>query len=424
MSLIFFISYLRNMNIIYNWIIQITYFVLKLIAPFNTKINLFVSGRKESFNKLKALTKNDETIWFHAASLGEFEQGRPILEHLKENYPNYKIVLTFFSPSGYEVRKNYRHADVICYLPFDTKRNMRKFIKMVSPKIAILIKYEFWPNLLNELKREKIKTILVSGIFRASQPFFKPYGKYMRKKLEAFEYFFVQNENSKNLLQSIDIQNVEISGDTRFDRVDDILQQNNALEYIKTFKNNRYTFVAGSTWEEDEALIVSYINNHALPDEKFIIAPHTIHPKRIEELKSSIHKKVVLFSEKENRTLENYQVFIIDTIGILTKIYAYADVSYVGGGLATGLHNILEPATFGAPILFGGLKYEKFKEARDLLALGGATIVTNKKEFYNIFVRVRKNEKFRIKMGKVNSTYITENVGATKKILQYLKNTI
>ncbi|MCG8753688.1 3-deoxy-D-manno-octulosonic acid transferase [Tenacibaculum finnmarkense] len=412
------------MNFIYNLLLFKVSILLRFIALFNKKIKLFVDGRKQTFSKLENIKKTDKVIWFHAASLGEFEQGRPIIEALKERYKNHKIVVTFFSPSGYEIRKNYNLADVVCYLPFDTKSNVQKFITKIHPEIAIIIKYEFWPNLLSEVKKQGINTILISGIFREKQSFFKWYGGFMRNKLKAFNHFYVQNEASKKLLSSIGFQNTTIAGDTRFDRVHDILKQDNSLDFINEFKNNSYTVVAGSTWKEDEKLLVNYINNHASADEKFIIAPHNIHQKQLEELRESIHKKTILYSEKEGQNLSENQVFIIDTIGLLTKIYSYADVAYVGGGLATGLHNILEPATFGIPIVFGANKYKKFQEATDLLKLGSVTIVTNNEDFSSNFTTLKANANLRTKMGSENYHYIKNNIGATKIIMNYIKNTL
>lgn len=371
------------------------------------------------FAKISNL-KNENTIWFHAASLGEFEQARPIIEAIKEDYKKYKILVTFFSPSGYEIRKNYNLADVVCYLPLDSKSNAKKFIEIVNPKMAIIVKYEFWPNLLNELKRKEIPTILVSGILREKQIFFKFYGGFMRKSLEAFHYFFVQNETSKELLDSINFKNVTVSGDTRFDRVSKILEQDNTLAFIDEFRNNNYTIVAGSTWQEDEELLVNYINNNASDDEKFIIAPHNIKVDAILELQKSIHKRTVLYSDKEGQELKDYQVFIIDTIGILTNIYAAADLAYVGGGLRTGLHNILEPATFGIPVIIGN-KYEKFNEAVDLVKIGGCISIKNQEEFTSTFINLKNDKNFRKLTGTINKKYVEDNLGATKLIMNYLK---
>ncbi len=412
------------MYFIYNCIIIITRFFLRVIALFNKKIKLFVDGRKNTFQKLEEnISKSDKTIWIHCASLGEFEQGRPIIEKIKAKYNSHKIVLTFFSPSGYEVQKNYKEADLICYLPLDTKSNARKFIELVHPDMAIFVKYEFWPNILNELKSKKIETILVSGIFRKAQIFFKPIGFWMRKSLKTFSHFFVQDVNSEKLLASIGIQQVTVSGDTRFDRVSEITKQDNSLNFIEEFKQNQLTFVAGSTWKEDEELIVDYINDKASTNEKFIIAPHNINPKEINELQNSINKKTVLFSEKEHRNLKDAQVFIIDTIGILTKIYSYADIAYVGGGFETGLHNVLEPATFGVPIIIGP-KYDKFKEAVDLVNQGGCFVVYTKEEFNSQLKELFTDADDRTKKGKITKKFISQNTGAAKIILDYISKTV
>lgn len=410
------------MKFLYNFIVFISSLLLPIIGLFNKKIKLFVYGRKETFSKISKL-KNSKTIWFHAASLGEFEQARPIIEEIKKNYPAYKVLVTFFSPSGYEIRKNYNLADVICYLPLDSKSNARKFIKEVNPALAVFIKYEFWPNILNELKSKEVPTILVSGILREKQLFFKSYGGFMKKSLEAFHHFFVQDENSKTLLNSINFENVTVAGDTRFDRVSKILEQDNSLDFINEFKNNQYTIVAGSTWQEGEELLVDYINNTASEDEKFIIAPHNIKQEAILELQKSINKKTVLFSAKADKNLSEYTVFIIDTIGILTKIYAAADVAYVGGGLKTGLHNILEPATFGIPVVIGN-KYDKFKEAVDLVKIGGCISIKNKEEFTASLIHLKKDENLRRLTGVINKRYIQDNLRATKLIMNYIKNTL
>ena len=410
------------MKFLYNFAVFLASLLLPIVAIFNKKIKLFVDGRKETFSKIATL-KNEKVIWFHAASLGEFEQARPIIEELKRPYKNYKILVTFFSPSGYEIRKNYDLADVICYLPLDSKSNARKFVNTVNPELAVFVKYEFWPNILNELKRKEIKTILVSGILREKQLFFKKYGGFIRSSLAAFHHFFVQDVNSEKLLNSINFNNVTVAGDTRFDRVSEILAQNNSLDFINQFKDNKYTIVAGSTWKEDEELLINYINNVALEDEKFIIAPHNIKEDAILELQKSIHKKTVLFSDKSDKNLPTFQVFIIDTIGILTKIYAAADLAYVGGGLKTGLHNILEPATFGIPIVIGN-KYNKFKEAVDLVKIGGCISIKNQDEFNESFINLKSDIPFRKLTGIINKKYIEDNLGATNLIMNYIKDKI
>ncbi|MDT7832710.1 glycosyltransferase N-terminal domain-containing protein [Flavobacteriaceae bacterium S356] len=408
------------MNFLYNISAQITFFFLRIVAQFNPKMKLFIQGRKEAFSKLSELSGHNNVIWFHAASLGEFEQGRPVIEAIKREYPTRKILVTFFSPSGYEIQKDYELADVVCYLPFDTKRNVKKFVNVVQPELAIFIKYEFWPNLLNELNAKSIPAILVSGIFRKDQSFFKSYGAWFRKTLKTFDHFFVQDVASKELLENIKCSNVSVSGDTRFDRVFEILQQDNRLDFVEKFKDGKYTMVAGSTWSEDEHLFVSYINKEASENEKFIIAPHNMNEKAIRLLKESIHKKTVLFSEKEGKTLEDYQVLIVDTVGLLTKVYSYADAAYVGGGLSSnGVHNILEPATFGIPVVIGNY-YSKFKEAVDLVALKGCISIKDQSSFSTIFIQLKTDRDFRGKTGAINRKYVEENIGATSMIMSYI----
>ncbi len=384
-------------------------------------MKLFVSGRAETFHHLSSIKKEDRTIWFHVASLGEFEQAIPIIESTKESWQDHKIIVTFFSPSGYEIRKNSKLADVICYLPFDTKSNMKRFVELVHPEIAIIVKYEFWPNLLRQLKKQSIPTILVSGIFRKNQIFFKSTGQWMRKSLTAFHHIFVQDSSSMDLLESINFSTISITGDTRFDRVSKILDQDNTLPFMSEFKNNQYTVVAGSTWNEGEDFLVNYINNSK--DEKFIIAPHTINSNSILKLKESLKKETILYSEKEGKNLSEYTVLIIDTIGLLTKIYSYADTAYVGGGFRTGLHNILEPATFGIPIVIGS-EYYKFKEAIDLVSLKGCISVQNQSTFSSTFRMLKNDLNYRKEMGKVNKTYIKKNIGATAQIMHYINNQI
>ena len=330
------------MLFLYSIVTQIVQFLLPIFGFFSPKMKLFVNGRKTVFGTLEQkINSSDKTIWFHAASLGEYEQGLPVMEKIKEKFPNHKIVVTFFSPSGYEVRKNNSIADVTVYLPLDTKSNAKRILKLVHPEMVFFIKYEFWPNYLNELKKSNVTTYLISGIFRENQAFFKWYGGFYRKALKTFDYFFVQNESSKKLLQSLGFQNVKISGDTRFDRVVAILERDNSLDFIANFKDNKTTIVIGSSWPKDEELLINYINQSS-EDIKFIIAPHNIKEEQISNLKSQITKKTVLFSEKENLDLSKYNVLIVNTVGLLTKIYSYGTIAYVGGGFGNpGIHNIL-----------------------------------------------------------------------------------
>jgi len=421
------------MYFLYNIAVYIVNFTVKIIAIFNKKIKLFVEGRKDVFARLESnLSSKDKVIWFHCASLGEFEQGRPIIEKVKSQttnsksqFYNFKILVTFFSPSGYEVRKNYEGADLVSYLPLDTKKNAKRFIEIVNPEMAIFVKYEFWPNILRELKNKQIKTILVSGIFRKNQFFFKNYGGWMRKSLNTFNHFFVQNDVSVKLLNTIGFDNITLSGDTRFDRVFEITQQEIKLDFAKEFKRDKTILVAGSTWPKDEELLVHFINNNELKNshirggEKYIIAPHNINPQNIEKLKQIINKKVILYSEKGTKNLSEYQVLIIDTIGILTQVYKYGDIAYVGGGFGSGIHNILEPATFGIPIIIGP-NYQKFKEAKDLIDEKACISVQNSIEFDKAITLLFTDDGLRKNKGNIAKEYIANNVGSTQKIMNYI----
>ena len=407
-----------RMLFLYNIIITLADFLLKIIALFNPKMKLFIAGRKTIFKTLSQKIKaSDKTIWFHAASLGEYEQGLPVIEKIKEKFPSHKIVMTFFSPSGYEVRKNNTVADATVYLPMDTKRNAQRFLKLVHPEMAFFIKYEYWPNYLNELKKENTPTYLISGIFRENQLFFKWYGQFYRNALNSFSYFFVQNEASKKLLVQLEKTNVAVSGDTRFDRVATILEKDNTLDFISEFKNDELTIVIGSSWPKDENLLVDYINSNT-QNAKFIIAPHNIKTEQIQQLKNSITKKTVLFSEKETKNLADFDVFIIDTIGILTKIYSYADIAYVGGGFGNpGVHNILEPATFGVPIVIGP-NFSHFAEATALVNLGGCISISKPNELKNAFNSLISDNTKRKEKGSICSNFVNTNKGATKMILK------
>jgi 3-deoxy-D-manno-octulosonic-acid transferase len=401
----------------YTIIVQIAGFLLKIIAVFSPKIKLFVDGRKNVFEILQdKINPNDKTIWFHAASLGEYEQGLPVIEEIKKKNPSHKIVITFFSPSGYEVRKNNSVADVTVYLPLDTKKNAKDFLDLVHPEMVFFIKYEYWPNYLNELQKLKTPTYLISGVFRKNQMFFKWYGSFYRKALNSFTYFFVQNETSKKLLLKLGKTNVSVSGDTRFDRVATILEKDNTLDFISEFKNKTLTVVVGSSWPKDETLLVDFINSTS-EKVKFIIAPHNIKEDQIQALKNSISKKVILFSELPTKNLADFDVFIIDTIGILTKIYSYADIAYVGGGFGNpGVHNILEPATFGIPIVIGP-NYDHFAEATALVNMGGCKAISNKTELNDVFSNLFKNEVIRSEKGHICSTFVKMNKGATSIIM-------
>tara|TARA_R110002096_G_scaffold74335_2_gene176341 strand:+ start:2448 stop:3740 length:1293 start_codon:yes stop_codon:yes gene_type:complete len=408
---------------IYNFAVQLSALFLKLIALFHPKIKLFVDGRKEVMSYLqKNISEGDSMIWIHTASLGEFEQGLPIIEQLKKNYPEYRILVTFFSPSGYEVKKNTAAADLVTYLPMDTKKNAIKFLDLVNPKLVIFVKYEIWPNYLRALSQRNIPTLLISALFKENQIYFKSYGGFMRKALHNFTHIFVQDTKSIELLSKINIKNTAISGDTRFDRVIEILERDNNLAFMENFKNGAKTLVAGSTWPDDEEVLIPYINTSE-SSLKFVLAPHNIKPEHINKLKSSINKKTILYSELENKDLSAYEVLIIDTIGLLTKIYSYAEISYVGGGFATGLHNTLEPAVYGIPVIIGP-SFKGFKEAEDLVNKGGVLVVKSPAEFFTLVNDLLKDEEHLKRTGDINSTYVSENKGASIQIMAYVRTLI
>lgn len=409
------------MLFIYNLLTIMAGPILKIAALFSPKMKLFVNGRKTVFETLEQkLEQGNKTIWFHAASLGEYEQGLPVMEELRKLYPNHKIVLTFFSPSGYEIRKNTAAADVVVYLPLDTKANAAKFVKTVNPEMAFFIKYEFWPNYLHKLQKTGAKVYLISGIFRESQAFFKWYGGFYREALKTFRHFFVQYESSKKLLQKIGFQNITVSGDTRYDRVSKILERDNSLPFIEDFINGKTTFVFGSSWPKDEMLFIDFVNENK--DVKFIIAPHDISKGHVSEIVATVKNKYVLFSEMEGKNLAEYDVFIIDTIGILGKIYSYADIAYVGGGFGTsGLHNILEPAAFGVPIVIGP-NHKKFPEAAALIHFGGSLEAKNGEDFRHILAELLHNKDYRHEAGHKAATFVSMNRGAVNRIINHIIN--
>ncbi|WP_298502260.1 glycosyltransferase N-terminal domain-containing protein [uncultured Maribacter sp.] len=408
------------MYFFYNTIISVAAILLRVIALFSPKISLFVKGRKDVFSALrKNISALDKTIWIHVASLGEFEQGLPVIEKLKSIYPKYKILITFFSPSGYEVKKNTTAGDIVTYLPLDTKKNVLQFLNTVQPELAIFVKYEVWPNYLRELQKRKIPTILLSAIFKKEHIYFKTYGGFMRKTLSKFTHIFVQNDTSKELLDTINYENVSISGDTRFDRVAEILRRDNSLDFISNFKGASKCFITGSSWPEDEAIITPYINQCSR-NVKYIIAPHNIKADHILALKTSINKAVICYSEIQNKNIADYDVLIIDTIGLLTKIYSYAEITYVGGGFSTGLHNTLEPAVFGVPVIIGP-NFSGFKEAEDLVKLKGVLPVSSTSEFEKLMNKFLEDSDFLKTTSTINKNYVQNNTGASIQILDYIR---
>lgn len=398
--------------------------ILPVLALFNKKIESGVRGRHKTFDKLKnVLNPGDRTFWFHCASLGEYEQGLPVFEVLRRTFPTHKIVLSFFSPSGYEVRENSSIGDVVVYLPLDTPSNANRFLDLVNPELSIFVKYEFWPNLLQELKNRDGKTILISAVFRQDQSFFKWYGNFMRKALNAFDYIFTQDESSKNLLEKIDFKNVTVSGDTRFDRVSNQLHQNNSIDFIENFKEDNTCVVFGSTWPEDDKLYLNYINSQKNTGLKFIIAPHNIKKSYVSSLQNQLKVHSMCYSQmKTTQSTKDYNVFILDTIGYLSRVYSYANIAYVGGAAGkTGLHNILEPAVFGIPILIGK-NHHKFPEAKTLINLGGVNVIRNAMEFDDTINKLITDKDRLRQQGQINGNYIAANKGAVDKIINYISS--
>jgi len=391
------------MSILYTIGIQLHIIVIHIAALFNAKAKLWVKGRKAIFQKLtEAIKENQDIVWFHCASLGEFEQGKPIIEGYKLKYPNHKILLTFFSPSGYEIRKNYDGVDWVFYLPSDTKKNAIQFLSIINPIKVIFIKYEFWFNYMTELNKKNIPFYSVSSIFRKEQYFFKY--DWAAKQLNNVSHFFVQDKNSKELLQNIGFTNCTVAGDTRFDSVIANTQNSVSIPLIEEFTKNKTTIICGSTWTQDEALLAKYIKVN--PNYNYIIAPHEI--LQISALQKQTN--ALLFSKADNTNINNCNVLIIDSIGILSNIYKYGDLAYIGGGFGSGIHNILEAATFGLPLVFGP-NYQKFKEANELIELGGAKSISNYSE---LEITILSSINFNKSIAK---NYIKSNAGATEIII-------
>ncbi|MDT0555894.1 3-deoxy-D-manno-octulosonic acid transferase [Patiriisocius hiemis] len=415
------------MSIVYNILTHLSFLGIWLSQWFSSKMKLFVNGRKQTFATLSSSIKiTDKTIWFHCASLGEYEQGVPIMQAIKKEYPNYKLVVSFFSPSGYENKKNDSLPDVIVYLPLDTKGNAKRFIKTVHPSMVFFVKYEFWPNYLFTLQKSNIPIYLLSGLFRPNQVFFKAYGGFMKDALKTFNHYFLQNESSKDLLHKIGITNTSVSGDTRFDRVSNQIEQDNSISIIEEFKQDALCIVCGSTWKEDEAVLLDTINN-ASENVKFIVAPHKIEPSKISAFRRKITQTSILYSEvntsekTQTSSLSETNIFIIDTIGLLTKIYSYADIAYIGGAMgSTGLHNILEAATFGIPIVIGK-HYDEFPEAKRLQSLAGLFSIATKEECSEIIQKLSNDASFRNKTGMIAGHFINSNTGATNVVMNHIR---
>jgi 3-deoxy-D-manno-octulosonic-acid transferase len=401
------------MLLLYNLGIRFYFFLIFIASFFNEKAKLWINGRKKT-----GYQQFSNSAWFHFASLGEFEQGLPVLVAYRSKYPDTKIIITFFSPSGFEIRKNTPFADAVYYLPLDTAQNARKFIDAINPSIAVFTKYEYWYHFFNELHYRKIPLYLISGIFRPDQVFFKWYGGLQRKMLSCVTRFFVQDENSEHLLQEIGISDVSVSGDTRFDRVWANAQNPKSLPAIAEFTQGKKTFIAGSTWPEDEQLLAKLAIDH--PDWKFIFAPHEIKEEKINKLIEQLPvNSLVRYSQLTNDY--SPQTLIIDNIGMLSSLYQYGDIAYIGGGFGVGIHNTLEAAAFGLPVIFGP-NYDKFKEAKDLIALRIGFSINNESELKKTFTLLTEDEaRYEVISRKIRE-YVAGHTGATEMIIDYLIN--
>ena len=400
--------------------LQCYYLAILIASAFNKKAKLWIEGRNSK--NYPERNQFEKSIWIHVASLGEYEQARPIIDELQSKYPKKPIVVTFFSPSGYEVIKKKNTAHEIYYLPLDSPSNADFIVKYINPELVIFVKYEFWYYTLKMLKTKNIPVVLVSAIFRKQQPFFKAHGVFFQEMLRCFNYIFVQEHLSLEMLKSIHISNASVCGDTRFDRVIKTAKSQYEVPYLKEFQNKKEIFVFGSTWQADEAIAIEFINSicKEFPDYKFIIAPHVILSENIKALKNKLNAETICYSSLTAENAPNYRILIIDNIGMLLKIYRYAEIAYIGGGFNNGIHNILEAAVFGIPVVFGP-KFTKFKEACDLKELGVAFTINNAYDLETTFRKIINNEPFKIHCQKELSIYFDENSGSTKKVMTYIE---
>lgn len=404
---------------IYNLFIYIFVGAVRLAALFNRKIARMVKGEHEAFAVLKEhIDPKARYLWFHAASLGEFEQGRPIIEEIRRKYPEYRILQTFFSPSGYEVRKDYKGADIVCYLPLDTPRNVRRFISLAHPYMVFFIKYEFWKNYLDELKGRGIPVYSVSSIFRPNQVFFRWYGIAYRDVLKCFTHLFVQNRESVGLLKTIGVTDTTIVGDTRFDRVLQICREAKQLPLVEKFKGNALTMVAGSSWAPDEDIFIPYFNAH--PEMKLIIAPHVIDESHLKEILGKLKRPAVRYTQATEENVAQADCLIIDCFGLLSSIYRYGEISYIGGGFGVSIHNTLEAAVYGIPVIFGP-ENQKFREAQGLKACGGGIEIHGSDDFNRLMDRFLSDKAYLEEAGRQAGAYVSDNAGALQKIMDTVK---
>lgn len=410
-----------NMGNLYNFGIQIFGRILNFGRRFNNKIEIGQNGRAETWKILEGSLNERPKIWFHCASLGEYEQGLPVFQEIEKFYQDHQIVLSFFSPSGYEIRKNSPIADIVCYLPIDTKENAKRFIDLVKPQLTVFVKYDIWPNYISALKASGSKALLISANFRKSQSYFKWYGKVLLQSLKKFDHIFVQNENSKILLNRKGINDVTVSGDTRYDRVSHQLDTDNIIPFLDRFVGNDLSIVCGSTWPADEGLLIDFINKEYTQNVKWIIAPHEVDKDHITKIKDQIIKSTVLFSETKLSDTNVPEVCIIDSIGILSKAYNYGNIAYVGGGMGNrGLHNILEPSVFGIPVIIGK-NYKNFPEAKEMIECAGVISVSNYSELKTQLIGLIENTSLRDRLGQLNREFVEKNKGAVIQIMDFIR---
>lgn len=409
--------------ILYNIGIFLYALAVRIVSPFNKKARKMIVGHKQTYRALKEkVNPNARYIWFHAASLGEFEQGRPIIETIKKEHPEYKILLTFFSPSGYEVRKDYGMADIVCYLPFDKKRNVKRFLKLIQPEMAVFIKYEFWYNFINQLWKRDIPTYMVSAVFRPNQIFFRWYGKNMRRILPKYTQICLQDDASAQLLKAINITNTSVCGDTRFDRVVDIRNQAKSLDLVEAFaakakEEGEKIIVAGSSWPKDEDIFIPYFNINT--DVKLIIAPHEIDEAHLKYIESNLQRPHIRYSKASWEDMSKYDCLIIDCFGLLSSIYRYGQVAYVGGGFGVGIHNILEAAVYSVPVIFGP-NFKKFREAQELIEQGGAYSIADSQSFRGLVDEFFEYDNILQNAGSNAGKYVSSNTGVVKKVMDIL----
>lgn len=409
------------MDVLYNFGITCYQGLVKFAGLFNAKAGKLSVGESQVLTLLQQkLHPEGNYIWIHAASLGEFEQGRPLIEKIRASHPEQRILLTFFSPSGYEVRKNYDGVDMVSYLPFDHIAKVRQFLDIVKPSRAIFVKYEFWSNYLHELYRRNIPTYIISAIFRKNQSFFRRGGGFFRNMLRCFTHLYVQDEGSRELLQGIGIDNVTVAGDTRFDRVIDINNNARELPLVREFARGHYTTVVGSSWPADEELLARYINSHK--EQRMIIAPHEIHDEHITQIEKLITRRTLRWSQANEGNIQDAECLIIDCIGLLSSIYRYGRVAYIGGGFGAGIHNILEAAVYGMPVIFGP-KYGKFREARNMVAQECAFPIANYQELEKHLDAFATQPQLLATTSDIAGNFVAENAGATALIYNDLFNT-